>query len=199
MRNFFPKKTFLLIIGLALVTVLLLFLAIRAGQNQISTQTSTPASASLPQTNISISQAIASPVSTFKSEIEIETGQNKVTAVQLELSYDPKALTNVNIASGSFFPKPVVLLKKIDTTGGTISYALSSQDQKGISGKGTIAVLTFTPIAGQSGSTQIDFLPKTQVSAENLMQSALKSTTGIVFDLGPTPFPKQIPSSASAK
>lgn len=202
MKKFFPTKTFLLIIVLALITGFLLFLALRIQKNQVSISTPTVTEI-LPQTDISLLEPTASKTaklkSEFKSEIQIDTGQNKVTTVQLELSYNPKVLGSVDIASGSFFLNPTVLLKKIDPVGGTISYALSASDEKGISGKGILAILTFTPVAGQSGETQISFLPKTQVTAENLLQSALKSTTAIVFSLGPTLMPSQPPASAAAK
>jgi len=204
MKNLLPTKTFLLIVILILVTALLLFLALKIQNNQLPNKISTTISQMLPQTDLAFTEPVATRTANFKTEFEsmvnIETGQNKVTTVQLELSYDPKQLAIVDIASGSFFPKPTVLLKKIDPIGGTVSYAVSSQDQKGISGKGTIAILTFTEIAGQSGKTQLDFLPKTQITAENIIKSALESTTGIVFNLGSTPFPKQLPSSSvSAK
>lgn len=180
---FMPKKTLALITILALVTVGLVGLAVYSNAPQI---TKIPNITNPKATNPSLQTtlALSSAVEANKENIQISTGTNKVTAVQLELSYDPKFLTNVDIAPGSFFNDPAVLLKKIDPETGTISLALGlGMGQKAISGTGTVAVLTFTPVAGQSGETAVNFLPKTQVTAQGYAQSVLKSITGSTISL----------------
>ncbi len=115
-------------------------------------------------------------------DVSIDTKTNKVTAVQLEISYDPKQLTNVNIAapkSGGFFDNPIVLLKKIDEKKGLISFALAiSPSQAAKQGTGNVATITFTSLITPVGQTEIKVLPETLVTAEGVSSSVLKSSTG---------------------
>lgn len=108
---------------------------------------------------------------------------DSVSAVQVELSYDPKKLTGVDIAlpkTGGFFPTPTsVLLKNIDKINGRISFAVGiGPTQKTQPGTGTIAVLSFTPNLKPAEQTQITFLPKSLVTALGVFDSSvLKSTS----------------------
>lgn len=177
------KKTIALIIALFAITVVLIVLAIFPVTQRTSVSiTPTPTIASPAQTvlafgpPVATSSAVASASATYSMDINILTGRNIVNAVQLELSYDPKALVNVDIKQDDFFTNPVVLLKNIDTVAGRISYALAvAPGQNGKQGTGTIAILTFKP-ATAGESTMIKFLPKTQVAAEGVQTSVLKST-----------------------
>lgn len=176
------KKTIGLIIALFLVTLLLLALAIFPVTQKTSVSiTPTPTVNSSAQTVLAFAppvatkSAVASGSASYSMDANILTGKNKVNAVQIELSYDPQTLLNVDIKPGDFFIDPVVLLKNIDKTTGRISYALAAPlGTNGKSGTGTIATLTFNSI--KNTPTTIKFLPKTQVAAEGIQQSVLKST-----------------------
>lgn len=172
-------------------------------------QTVLATSSAIPKSNASLIESTPSAISTSSAKqtqqgrsntysipIIIQTGENNVTVVQLELSYNPSILTDVSINPSGFFENPAVLLDKIDTKNGRLSYALGDrvegQDLRaGKKGEGTLAILTFRTIAksnlkiselteektaSDAAKTSITFLPKTFVVAEGIAESALKST-----------------------
>lgn len=175
------KKTIALIIALFAITVALIVLAVfpvtqRTSISITPTPTVSPAQTVLAfGPPVASTSAIASASAIYSIDINILTGTNKVNAVQLELSYDPDILVNVDIVPGDFFINPVVLLKNIDDTTGRISYALAlSPGENGKQGTGTIATLKFNALS--KTPTPVIFLAKTQVAAEGVQTSVLKST-----------------------
>lgn len=133
------------------------------------------------------SSVIDSTASTinYSMPVNISTGKNKVTAVQLELQYDPKILTNMAITSGPFFTKSDVLLNKIDTENGRISYAIIiGLTDEGVVGDGVVVNLTFSTSALVPAKTKITFLSKTKVTAEGISESVLKQTVTSPFVCG---------------
>ncbi len=88
--------------------------------------------------------------------ITIASDSNKITAAQLEISYDPTMLTNITITPGTFFDNPLVLLKNIDSKNGKIFYAIALQPTaQAKSGAGTLATITFTSTLTPSQKTQL--------------------------------------------
>ena len=180
------KKTIALIISLFVITVVLIILAVYPVTQKTSVSiTPPPTIESQAETVLSFAQPVISTASaisttsatTYSMDTLISTGTNRVNAVQLELSYNPESLFNVDIEPGDFFTNPVVLLKNIDTEQGRISYALAiAPGQSGKQGTGVVAVLTFRSFVPAGGSTTVSFLPKTQVAAEAIQTSVLKST-----------------------
>ena len=121
----------------------------------------------------------------YSLPVIIQTGKNLVTGVQLELSFDPKIITNVSIQQGTFFSKPVILLNNIDIEAGRISYALGiSPEESGKKGEDIVATLTFKTNVSTPTATTISFLPKTLATAESIEQSVLKSTREAQFIVG---------------
>jgi hypothetical protein len=186
-----PKRTFLLIVLLVVITVSLLALALLPSfKNILVTTTSKPAAVlSYAQTELSFSTPTTATPSGYKTDVLISTGENKVTAVQLEIKYDPKVLTNVDVKAGTFFATPIILLKKIDTVSGRITYVLGiSLGNKAAVGIGTVATITFAPLSNQTTvKTPINFEPKTAVTAVGYAQSVLLKSTGVLFSISPTP------------
>ena len=198
------KPTLILIIILFLSTVGLLILALNKSlykPTQII-QPPTPSIISLPTSNVAVAESdsavaetallfgsleIASTSGkpkTYSLPILINTGTNKVTAVQLELSFDPNILTNVNITPSTFFKNPNVVINKINTDTGKISYALAATQPEGSKqGEDTLVTLTFEARI-LSVSSAITFLPRTFVTAEGLDSSALKSTNSAELKFG---------------
>ena len=124
-----------------------------------------------------------SPVG-YSIPIEISTGENKVTAVQLELQYDPQVLTDVTVVPNQFFSNPDILLNQIDTKTGRISYALGvGLTAQGVSGKGIVANILFSAKTKTGEGTAVLFLPKTLVTATGV-SNALKQTTNGMFTFG---------------
>ena len=175
------QKTLILIGGLALITIILLIAAVFVGLPQKSTPKTTPV---VLKTILNISKPVASS-SAYSADITLTTERKNVTAVQLELTFDPKVLTQVDIKSGSYFPDPVILSKKIDPLKGRITYILGiGLGQKPIaSNKGTIAVLSFTPLL-KSGIATISFLPTSRLTVSGQVHTVLTGAHGIIFSLG---------------
>lgn len=173
------KRTLFLIILLIVAVLGLLALSLQ------KTETPKPQiPVSVAKTTLSLLRPLsATPSGTFTTDVNINTEDQSVTAVQLELSYDPFAITDVDITPGSFIKNPIVLLKNIDEKNGKVSYALGVPlGQKGVSGQGVVATLSFSKNK-ITGTSTISFDPKTLVSAEGIAQSVLKGATGITLDL----------------
>lgn len=168
--------------------LILLLIVSAAGLLALSLNLNRPASpaptpVSIAQTTLEMSEPVASTSGFLNSDIMVSTSSNSVSAVQIELSYDPKALGGVDITAGPFFKNPLELFKKIDTVNGRVSYAVGvGLREKGVSGQGVVATLSFTKLK-TIGSTSISFLPKSLVTSEGISQSVLKSATGTTFDL----------------
>ncbi len=180
------KQTIILIVILAVVTGVLVFLAV-TNQNVLKkNQSKVVPTAKVVEkttkvffnpTSVSVSSA---PIST---DIMIDTGGSKIAGVQAELQYDPKAITNVKVnpasdTTGFFGPSATVLFNDVIQASGRISYVIAiSPGESGKSGVGKIGTITFTksPTA-TSSSTTINFLDKTLVSVLDANDSALKET-----------------------
>lgn len=121
----------------------------------------------------------------YSIPINIQSGSNKITAVQLEMQYDPKALTNVAVTPSAFFKNPQILLSQIDEKTGRITYAFGiGLEDEALSGQGEIAALNFEVEKGQTIELNIIFLPKTLVTAEGVSESVLKQANLGRFTIG---------------
>lgn len=187
------KKTLFLIFALAIITFVLLMMALYQPQAPKDTPIATAPKEPVAQTilsfgNPSIATSSSSTTLNYSLPIDILTFKNKVTAVQLELQYDPKILTNVAVVPGPFFANPETFLNQIDIETGRISYAFGAglKDQ-GIIGKGIVANITFSAKAGTEEKTAIIFLPKTLVTAEEISESVLKQADNALFTVGIVP------------
>jgi len=187
------KRTLFLIFALFLINFVLLIIALYTPKSKPTTTQIIPTpEKQIAQTILSFgnpiiaaSSSTKSALQTYSLPINIITGKNKATAVQLELQYDPKVLTSVSVTPGVFFKNPIVLLNQIDAKTGRISYAFGiSPTQQGIGGQGIVATLSFESKTGAPQQTSIIFLPKTLVTAELISQSALKQTSNIQLTVG---------------
>ena len=184
-----PKRTLILILVLILVTVGLVWLSVYTIPQQKvpapkPTVTTTPVYANTTIT-LSSTPELVSTTSSYTLNADVSTNGNKLMGVQLELTYDPKAITNVDILPGTFFSNPVVLLKKVDQTVGRITYAIALKpNQEPVSGNGTVAVIQFQPVKGSGlTTTSISFLPKSMANDFTQKSSVLKSALGTTIDL----------------
>lgn len=201
------KKTLSLIIILLILTIVLVLVAISTKDSSLTLKdnsTSTTAVTKKPTPTIAPAHTILSmspnPVSPTgigsKSastvKVQIDTGGDSVTAVQLEIAYDPTLLTGMTIKPGDFFTEATVLpVGGINAKTGRITYAITSGSIKANkSGKGTVAILNFYPVRNSAvASTPITILEKSLVTAVGLgTQSVLKQSTGTVVLLA-TPKP----------
>jgi hypothetical protein len=178
------KKTLALIVSLVLLTVALLAVALSTKQptttpDGVGEPTVTPTPPA--HTVLNLTPATLTAVAgTNQVQVQIDTDDNQVTAVQLEIAYDPKVLSNVRVTQGTFFQNPVVLLNANDTTTGRISYAIGiAPAQEAMNGTGTVATISFAPNPTATVTeTQLELLPKSLVTARGITASVLKTSTG---------------------
>jgi hypothetical protein len=187
------KRTLFLIFALFLITFVLLIIAL--GQPNTPaykiTPTITAPQEPVAQTILSFEKPIIATSSSvsilnYSLPIDISTGENKVTTIQLELQYDPDVLIDVVATSGSFFANPTVFIDKIDLKAGRISYAIGvNPKEKGVSGEGIVANLTFSVKNTRNiRKTSIEFLPKTFATINDTGKSVLKKASIGEFTVG---------------
>ncbi len=186
------KPTLILIIILFIIAGGLFALALNKSiynPTQINEATISSTNSVMPETSLlfgNLEIASSSGIAkTYSLPIIINTRTNKVTSVQLELSFDPNILTDVKITPSNFFKNPSVILNKINSDTGRISYALSATQPEGSKqGESTLALLTFE-VRVPSVPSAITFLSRTFVTAEGLDSSALKSTNSAQLSFNP--------------
>ena len=203
-----PKKTSLLILILAIVTGILLFLAISQSRKQ-NTLTGTPIPTKVPivktakvffsPQNLDLSQGSATSAPTV--DLIVDTGGDEIAGVQVELQYDPKALTNVRLIpaageAGFFGPSAVILFNDVVAASGRASYAVAiSTGQPSRKGVGKIATLSFQKAFGTNiNVTAVAFLDKTLVTKLNTEESVLKETMPLNIVLSTAPSQRYTPS-----
>ena len=193
-----PRKTLALISGLVIVTVILFVVALNAGQQEEAPSTPQPTgSAQGEQEPVPTIPAFSvlsigpegtsvGPGQRGSVDVTINTDQNNVTAVQLELGYDPNLISNVDVTPGDMFPNPLVLLDNNDPQNGRYTFAVAiTPSGEPFNGTGTVATITFTTnAAGLGKETQIGLLPTSLVTARGVKDSVLKSATGTVVTIG---------------
>lgn len=201
------KRTIGLILLLIIVSGALVAFALNSQKPQTPKQeikvvspTPTPAA----QTTISLSpNPLMISSSSATVNIDVDSKENNLIAVQLELSYDPKMISVTDITPSTFFPTPLVLLKKIDANEGRITYAIAvPPGVPSKKGAGTVATINITSYMAAGQQTQITALPKSLAAAEGITGSVLKQITGatIIFSTpmvtsptsveGPPPLPQ---------
>lgn len=170
------NKTWILVAGLVILTVLLLVASFASKNLSPLKSVTQNEKTDFAHTSLTVSEdIITTPDGNYETEITINTNGDKISGVQIELSFDPKILTNVDIAPGNFLNNPTVLEKTIDTKNGVIKYTVAIKPgEKTVEGTGTLTVLSFTKIGSEP--TNINFLPTSQVSTTGLNQSVLKET-----------------------
>lgn len=182
------KQTLLLILALLAITAMLFYVALKQQAPAPVTQVAIPTPTPIAQTQLNFGTLLSTPSAlgkiTYSLPVTISTGTNKVTAVQLELQYDPSVINTVAVAPGPFLANPVILLNKIDQKNGRVSYALGiSPQDSGKLGSGNVAILTFETLVQTPTQTTIQFLPKSLVTAEGIIQSVLAGTNSAQITL----------------
>lgn len=188
-----PRKTLVLISALVLVTVVLFIIALRSS-NQPSTQQPTPSQVMQQAVPTSVAHSvltlspnpvIVAPGQQGSVNVNIDTADNNVTAVQLEIAYDPNVVSNVQVAPGPLFSNPVVLINKNSVQNGRMTYAFGiAPNQQTVQGTGVVAMVTFTAKSSAVGKqSQLALLPTTLVTARGIASSVLKSSSGTIINV----------------
>lgn len=182
------KTTFTLLIILLVFSGLLLFIMEAKQQN--------PFIASLEKPIISRLEPARTTLSFEAAQQAVKEGQTLTVAViihnpnphpsiaELEIAYDPTAVTIDTINPGTFFKKPVIALQEIDPVAGRISYALRCPDTQTStdcinSTSSTLAEITLSinPYTLQN-TTKLSFLPKSLVRTGE-GRDLLEKTSGL--------------------
>jgi len=121
-----------------------------------TTPVNPPASAPAPSTvKFALTQqpALVAPGATFKISVVL-TGGTDIAAVPLQISYDPAALSLLNVDNGDFLGRngqAVALVHRDDGPGSINIHASLPPGASGVNGAGVVCVLTFqTKAAGES-------------------------------------------------
>jgi hypothetical protein len=181
--NKISKRTLLLIAALLGVTAILLYVALAPKKEKLEPKVALQLATA--KSSLSFTQPKQETGSTYSTNVDLTSGGNKVTGVQLELEFNPAHISDVDVKPGPFFENSVELIKNIDDEKGTISYAIAvGQGENGVSGSGTVAIITFTQVGEDGTESQIKFLPKTLITSDETDQSVLKSGVDLIFKLG---------------
>ncbi len=180
-----PRKTLALLVGLILVTIILFIIALQTGKNQQKqmqqAQVQATPTPDVRHTTLSMSPAViqVAPGGVGTADVMANTSDNQITAVQLELMYDPTVLSNVKVTVGPAFANPVVLIDKDNPTTGKYTYAYGIQPgQKPVNGQLNVAKITFTARGVLGKQSQIIMQPTTLVTARGVPGTVLKTGTG---------------------
>lgn len=183
------KRTLILITFLTLLTAFFVYVAVSQNSSKPPvtkeanvTPTKKP---SLAFTTLALMpQKVLLTGKTGSVDVEVDTHgeKNKVTAVQLELQYDTKAVSAVSIKPGTFLDGAVPMINSIDPKTGRITYAMGISPTKSAkSGKGVVATITFQSLLSEGQTTEITVLPSSIVTAEGIAESVLLKSTGAVI------------------
>jgi hypothetical protein len=184
-----PRKTLALISVLVIVTVILFIVALRTGEK--TTQPNSQAVGQISPVPTSVAHSVLSlspnPVLVQSGQpgqvdVVINTSDNAVTAIQLEIAYDPNIISNVKVTSGSLFSNAVTLIDKNRIQEGRYTYALGiSPSSSTINGQGNVATISFVTKNVTATQSQLALLPTTLVTARGVASSVLKSATGTLI------------------
>jgi len=195
------KTTITLLIILLIFLGVLLFIVFGTKQSAILTsltQTSpTPTTTSDTTLSFSTNTQIVQPGQTVTVAVLIHNPHPHPSVVQLEIAYDPAAVTIENVIPGSFFTHPSIPLKNIDPIGGRISYALrcplipsTNKETDCINpNSSTVATITLqvNPYAIAS-TTSLTLFPKTVIRTAS-GKDIKKKTSGLVFTINKPLYP----------
>ncbi len=190
-----PRKTTILIVILALVTGVLIFLAIRSDQtlnltDNIGQQNPTPV-IQVPFASLYFLQPEVNGGDSIQKSIDVmlDTGEHAVAGAQIELSYDPAVVTNVSLKPSQnplFGTNASVLINSVDQTQGRISYAVGiGPNDSEVSGVGSVVTLNFSVKKAQEGVSQINFIDKSAVTTLSSQESVLSNTTPLRITFTP--------------
>ena len=118
--------------------------------------------------------------STFQVPVALNDGAD-VSSVPLQFTYDPSRLTLVNVAGGNLLSKDgqaMALIHRDDGPGNVTVVASRPPGTQGVSGSGTICVLTFQ--AKAPGASRLTMTQAGVVNSHQQQASAQTSTANIV-------------------
>lgn len=122
----------------------------------------------------------------FQVELKANTGTDNLSGVDAYVSFDSKVLKANEATDGTFFP---TVIKDIKTDTVYIS-GMFDDTSKSASGEGTIATITFEPIADGTATLSIDCanskMVKTDINATNVLDCSQNATATVTVGAGAT-------------
>lgn len=142
-----------------------------------------------PATTLSLTPSSSSPAigGTFTVAVNINTGENTVSAAELHFTYTGTSVAAQSIAAGSFFANPTVYNAKVGA--GTADITVLGGPGGSKQGSGVLATITFR--AESAGSSTISVDQSTQVSgigegSQNVFLSSSPTTVTVQGGTSPT-------------
>lgn len=181
------NKTWILIFILAVITFSLLGISITAKNKIYKPIPPKDLNVNPAKTSLYFSDEVrnSSNSGTYELDLKIDTKDNKINLAQLEMIFEPNSISKVDIKPGNFIKNPVIIQKSINPETGRIKYWIGIfPNETGISGQGTLAILSFTKVGTSSSS--IEFLPKTSISADGIKKSVLSDSKPGIVKIIPT-------------
>jgi hypothetical protein len=194
-RSFMPKKIILagiIIVFLVGIGLFFIFKQSPAGEKILQRSNPTPTALflhpSIPQTSLWLSP---DPVSIDEAgniaiDVFIDTKENRIRALQLEIAYDPAVLQFVSLQEKDLLAGKNILINNADQKSGSIIFAAELVDDEQdapIQGADVLATLIFRPLSKTGGRTQVRLLPQSHVSALDSDQSVLTGVTGTIVNI----------------
>lgn len=191
-----PRKTTILIIILALVTVGLLFMALRTSSPLTTTTPSPKGNASTVEKTAKLffapSSISTSSTSANTVDVMLDSGESDITGVELVMSFDPKTVSSFTITApigeNTYFGvSPTVLLNNVDLKNGRAEFSIATTLATGPkSGNGKVATIKFGVNRNSTlSSTEVEFLNNTNVVKHGESESVLKEATPLTIQLKP--------------
>lgn len=145
-----------------------------------------------PATTISITPASLTKAAgeNFTLEVRMNTADNQIVAVELDITYDAAILEAEWIHNGTMFPN---ILSSGVVENGKASIALGAQNTTTpVTGTGTVATIKFKALAATTAPITIRFGPNTFVGAlgegsTNALTSSSPATITITGNVTPSP------------
>ena len=132
----------------------------KAGENQVTTTT-----LALSPDSLTLKSKTIVSVS-----VNIDTGGDKVAAVKLHISFDPKVVKVDSVTPSTFFTKSSILHKEIDNKAGIAQLVVGSIEPK--SGNGELALVKITAL--KDGDPMLKISEESEVSAIGKTYNVLK-------------------------
>lgn len=187
-------KKWISVVGISL-SVLAMAIGVYLVQRPKETKKSKAAAAT--QISVTPSTISKSNNETFIVNVDIDTGENTVSAVDLEVDYDPAKLEGLSMTAGTYLP---VVLSAGQVGTGKAKIILGSQPTDPKQGTGTLATIEFKAI-GDNTSTEIFVSENTKVAAigeggNNVLAGRNPSTVtiGAPASIEPTASPTALPT-----
>ncbi len=159
-----------------------------------------------PLTNLSFSPATTSFVKggKFSTNVNVDTGTNVLTGVDIELVYNPAVIQidsivpSTNISGLTSNTTGSIIKNQIDNISGNARFIAYTFDKSlGVTGSKTIiSILGSSSANANAGSYQITYGPFTALAAINEGQNAVLNKTAFTITLtNPTPVPTAAPTA----